>query len=374
VLERWRDLAASAAAAEPPERQADRLRARGRLLDQGEAALARGEVEAALGHFERAAQLLHAADTEMSLVRTYMQAGDYRRAVSFGAHTAGAHRQVVAGAVLYAWLLRQGGQEAVATQLLATAAQTEAPDPLLAQARRLLATPGALPSDELMAPPVRLAPYSRGAVPARGARVAGGAVLVGDGRLALAPRPALHGARAVWLRNGLGQTVKARRDPDLEALAPELRLAVLRLDAPLRTIPMPAPPTRDPFPGSPGCVVTFGPARDAMPGWPRLHLGFHGMPEARGPLRDLGIEVALPRSPQGGAVFDAAGRWVGIALPDADGRPRAAMLSALPPALWHRPDGAEAAGLPTPAPGHRAPLDEVYERALSITLQLILLA
>ena len=53
---------------------------------------------------------MHAADTEIALVRGHMQAGDYRRALAFGAHTAGAHLDVVGGSLLYVWLLHAGGQ------------------------------------------------------------------------------------------------------------------------------------------------------------------------------------------------------------------------------------------------------------------------
>ncbi|MGE1095276.1 hypothetical protein, partial [Pseudomonas zeae] len=80
--------------------------------------LAAGDAEAALRDFDVAAQRLHAADTEMSLVRAWMQQGEYRRAIAFVAHTAQAHRQVAGGAVLYAWLLSRGAQDAQALRLL----------------------------------------------------------------------------------------------------------------------------------------------------------------------------------------------------------------------------------------------------------------
>jgi hypothetical protein len=90
-------------------------------------------------------------------------------------------------------------------------------------------------------------------------------------------------------------------------------------------------------------------------------------------LRRLGIDlpavrIDAPQSLLGGPVFDAAGRWVGLALPHVDGTPRAAMRSVLvrsfgslvgPPPAERR------------APGPHAPLDEVYERALRTTLQVI---
>ena len=88
----------------------ERLKEKAQLLATGEAALARIDLDAALQAFDRAASIQHAADTEMALVRTYLQAGQYRRALASGAHTAGAHLDVVAGSALYAWLLNTGGQ------------------------------------------------------------------------------------------------------------------------------------------------------------------------------------------------------------------------------------------------------------------------
>ena len=82
------------------------MKERAALLDAAEAALARGDTEAALAGFERAAGMLHAPDTEMGLVRSQMQAGQYRRALAFAAHTAGAHLEAPAASALYAWLLR----------------------------------------------------------------------------------------------------------------------------------------------------------------------------------------------------------------------------------------------------------------------------
>ena len=72
------------------------------LLAEGEMHLAVGDVEEAQAAFDRAASLRHGADIEVSLVRTYMQAGEYRRALAFGAHAAGAHTDFPAATALYA--------------------------------------------------------------------------------------------------------------------------------------------------------------------------------------------------------------------------------------------------------------------------------
>ena len=61
---------------------------RQRLLLQGEQALSRMQPSQALDLFDRAALMLHAADAEVALVRTHMQAGDYRRALAFAPRSA----------------------------------------------------------------------------------------------------------------------------------------------------------------------------------------------------------------------------------------------------------------------------------------------
>lgn len=352
---------ATAAAAQVPAEQEQRLRERAALLVQGEASLARGEVEAALGAFERAALMLHAADTEMALVRTYMQAGEYRRAVSFSAHTAGAHRQTVAGAVLYAWLLSLGGQHDAARRLLDSAAQVDAPDSMLRDMRRLLAAPSELPRGALLEPPVRLAPYSVGVEIARNARIAGSGVLVDRGRRALVPLASLREGRARWVRNGLGHAARAT----VERRIVRLGIAVLRLDRALPGAAVLAPPERDPFPGSPAHAVEFAGSDHAAPAWPRLRSGFHGMPRGDSNARPLGID--MPPGPRGGPVYDATGRFVGIAMAHADGRDCIVMASTL------RSEFNEMFAAPVAVPAsQRAAIDEIYEAALPVTLQLII--
>jgi hypothetical protein len=357
-LERTRD-AAAAAQAEPEREQ--RQRERSVLLARGEASLARGNVEAALGAFERAALMQHAADTEMALVRAYMQGGEYRRAVSFSAHTAGAHRQVIAGAVLYAWLLSQGGQHDAARRLLETAGEAHGANPLLREARHLIATPAELPHGGLVQPPVRLAPYSVGVQVPRAARVAASGVLVDRGRRALVPLAALRESRERWVRNGLGHVARA----SVERRIAGIGIAVLRLDPALPEGTPLAAAERDPFPGSPGYAVEYTRADDATPAWPRLHIGFHGTGvDGNTEARLLGIE--MPTGARGGPVFDAAGRFAGIAVAHAGGRDRTVMLSSL------RREVGDLIAAPAPAPSQRrAPLDEVYEAALPHTLQLI---
>ncbi|WP_338413354.1 tetratricopeptide repeat protein [uncultured Sphaerotilus sp.] len=344
---------------------------RATLLAEGEAALAQGRVDQALRRFERAAALAHAPDTELALVRTYLQAGDYRQASAFSAHTAGAHRQVVEGAVLYAGLLAIGGQQQAAYRLLDEAGGRFPSSPMLAAVRRWIDTPGAAPETVLQ--PVRLAPYASGPATPRGGRVVASGVLIDQGRHALVPLEGLERLEALQVRNGLGQTADARirrRDSALGlallALTPALTSRSLprALGDSAAERPLPAAAARDPFPGSPGYAVEFRPDAHARPAWPWLYSGFQGAVDARSGLRTLGVE--MPAGPRGGPVLDAAGQWAGMAV-HRSGVDRMLPVSALRAAF----DPWMGAAATDTAPRPRAAVDEVYEGALRMTLQLI---
>ena len=328
-------------------------------LRAAEAALARGDTDAALAGFERAAGMLHAPDTEMGLVRTQMQAGQYRRALAFAAHTAGAHLEAPAASALYAWLLQVGGQEAYARQVLDAAAKRSAGNEVLGATQRAFAATR-VASGLLLERPHRMAPYPLPTPLASNARAIASAVLLGDGRFALAPSAGLAAGRRLWVRNGIGRTSPAAVDRSFA----ESGLALLVLEQPL---PGPAQfaqfaiAPRDPFAGSPGFVVDHAASADAAPQWPLLHAGFFAAGVA-GSNRPLGIETSAGSA--GAAVFDAGGRWAGIALPGSRWVPlsqlRGLLGDMLPAALV-----GDAGAL------SRIGADEVYERSLTVVLQVL---
>lgn len=337
---------------------ADRLREREALLAQGEAALGAANAQAAEEAFSRAGLIRHAADSEMGLVRAHMQAGQYRRALAFGAHTAGAHLDVVGGAALYAWLLHLGGQEAVARRLL-TEAQARAPlQPLVAGVTRQLAFPVPRAGGAMLEPPARLAPY--GPVPGMPVRVAvvASATLVGDGHLAIMPAQAVAASSRYWVRNGLGQGSAAR----VASVDRVHGVALLRLDVPLPTPALSRAPG-DAFPGSVSFAAEYPLSPDATPAWPVMKAGFMGQAtDGQGErLLDLGL---APGSPHGGPVFDHAGRLAGVAV-------RAARASRVVGARKLLRLFGGQIGLPvSTAAGKQAP-DALYEPALQLTLQVI---
>lgn len=375
------------------------------LLAQAEGELAQGNAQSAEKTLDRAAGMLHAADTEMGLVRAYMQAGDYRRALSFAAHTAGAHPEDISGLGLYAWLLHLGGQPAVARQLLdqtlaqVRPSQREAPSVrLLAEVSQRLQAQQLALDGTLLQPPMRLAPMPHGAVPTEQARVAGAAWLLPDGQHALLPLVAMPmdapGTR-LWLRNGLGRTVQATP----EKAFPDIGLRLVHLREPLADPKDEAVaalwqvPPRDAFPGTPAVVMSHARSAQASAAWPLLSVGFLGAPVpapafAAAPVpapatqpatqpapqpmpqpvpvswRRLGIP--LPEGQGAGPVLDMSGRLLGLAVPVSDGAQLVVPISRLRQVVGER--FGQVASEPT---GQRQPVDQLYEGLLRATLQAI---
>lgn len=336
-------------------------------LAEGEAALRRLDIEQAQAAFDRAASMAHEPAVEVSLVRTYLQAGEYRRALAFAAHAAGAHPDYGRAAALYAWLLHAGGQDGFARSRLDAALSLVPGDPTLLQVRDELAKPWPVADSRLTQPPMRFAPYASDRSAA--ACVCASGTLLGDGMHALVPTQALASSPQsspgqVWVRNGLGQTVSASIDQRLQIDGTDA--TILRLERSLPIPPALLAAARTPFAGSPGYAVEYAAtANAAEPAWPIIRLGFFaraGNPDDT--LPPLGIRS--PEGPRGGPVFDNAGRIVGVALRDVHGQDRLLPVASLPAshaAAFGRPlDGA-----PSPAMA----MDEIYERSLLVSLQVL---
>ena len=326
----------------------------------GEGALAAGAADAALDAFERAAQLQHAADAEVGIVRSHMQAGDYRRALAFGAHAAGAHRDHPEAMALYAWLLYRGGETVAADRYLRQGLQGAPDDADLLWVRGQLPVPepghAALAAGPAGVPPSILAPSVTGAAVPPGARVVGTAALAPDGLQAWVPLATLPPAGRLWLRNGLGQTAAAdvlRRD-----VAHGIALLALRVPLHPPTVAL-APDW--PFAGSPAATVEYETGPGARPAWPMLRQGFFGQPGSP-------LSIQASSDPHGGPVFDRTGRLAGLALPGVpSGLVPMADLAAL--ARITRPESFVLAEVAAP-PGPPA-VDAVYEAALRVALQVL---
>ena len=208
------------------------------------------------------------------------------------------------------------------------------------------------------------------------ARVAGSGLLLPSGTAALVPLSLLPGSGKLWLRNGLGQLVKAKPDQRLT----DLNVALVRLDSPL---PVPEDllvAAGETLPGSPGFAVQYISTPDAAPAWPVLRAGFLGGTTGDAGTRLLGID--MPAGPRGGPVFDGAGHLMGLALPGASGTPVPSVagadtlvkVSQLRKALSAARAGEQLAvqDLPTQnGPRPRGLVDKVYEASLRSSLQVI---
>ncbi|MEY4763433.1 MAG: hypothetical protein RI907_106 [Pseudomonadota bacterium] len=376
---------------------------RTRLINRGDALLAMGDAQGALQAYEQAASSAHEARIELGLLRAQMQrgqAGDYRHALAFAAHTAGVHVDEVAGRVLYAWLLDRGAQPTMASQML-TMAHAAAPQDAQVRALADVLTSGgaqALPA-VLRAGPAVLAPMAWGVGVPTAAQVVSAGVLLAGGRQALVPAAALplacqpeSSSKApvepvvsprLWLRNGLGQTVAAHlldRDDGLG-------VALLSLDAPLPLLADPIWAARDAFAGSPAWALDHAPDANGAAAWPVMRAGFVGS------AGRLGVALPQPASGghRGGPVFDGRGQLTGVALRTTSGDRLLAASAlrqrfgpALGPVLGSgastTPDS-PAASTPTelneptvsgtPAIIALADAEAIYEAGLHLTLQLL---
>ncbi len=328
---------------------------------EAESLLHSGDADGALAAWEALALREHAADIELGIVRSQMQAGESRRATTFSAHTAGVHRQEIGGSAMYGWLLGLTGQRAAARQLLDAALLRHPDAPLLRAVRERLDRPHPDLLPGMTELPHRLAPVATGVAPDRPVHAVATALLLGDGASALLPAAAVRIDQPVWLRDGLGRTVRGLPMTGVDPRDASLRR--VRLEPALPPPPALSLVARDPFPGSPALSVMHGASEDGEPAWPWLNQVFLGLPDARG---DRPLGLVDPAALGGGPVFDLSGRLVGMAL-NTPGR----ALQLWPASALQRWQ-AEAGWAVAPAgAAARLPYDEVHERALRLTLQVL---
>jgi hypothetical protein len=326
---------------------------------------ARGEAVVAIEAFERAGAIRHAADSEMGLVRAAMQLGDYPRALAFCAHVAGEHLDALGAAVLYAWLLRVGGQREVAERVLREASERAPGDPVVGAAVRALAALLPEASAELLATPHRVAPFAiriagERPPPATAHVVSSGVVLAG-GRHALVPgRPQ---AQSVWVRNGLGATREATFDGDADGGMTRWRWAVSVDGVDEAVI------GRAPVAGMPVFAAEYAETAPATPAWPWLRAGFLGAVTRDGDAFRLGADIAAARA--GGPVLDRAGRVVGVVVRDADGRATMRPITRGPATMGTETGTAAGDRGRANLPLADLAADQIYERALRAAIQVI---
>ncbi|MEL4180579.1 hypothetical protein [Roseateles sp. PN1] len=346
------------------------------LLQSARLALSQGQAQPALQLLERAALMSHDADTEMLMVLAMLQAGEFRNALNFASHTAGAHKDEPEALALYAWLQALSGQAAYAARIidaglqrLPQEAHLRTLQPLIQQLLDGSWTDTATP---------RPGPAAFGAALPQQAQALGSGLLLNEGRQALLALPdgglAWANGRPLWLRNGLGQTQMAQlsrgaSNTSTESALAALGLSLLNLDTQL-TPPAGQPPlrcaARDAFAGSPVAALIYLPDSGTGTAWPAMQLGFVGrMGLVPG---QPGLDIALPAQVSAGPVFDQAGRWIGFAQRGGQSiqqqaaslLPLSALNAALAPMLDTPPVQAQA--LPLSA-------DRLYEQCLPLSVQ-----
>ena len=330
------------------------------LMKQGMAGLVAGNTSAAVTAFETAVSMAHAPDAELGLVRSYLQAGNYRQALAYSAHTAGAHKEEPEGTVLYVWLLHLGGQEAAAKRILHEARSRLPGNAALERVQRKL-DDSAGPSSGTSGVAGAFAPYSLPPLTEAAAALSGSGVLIDGGRRVLAPLAAVAHARKIWVRNGLGHLRKAA----IETRFDKYGMALLKLD---QSLPLTAglmAASKDPFPGSVVYAVAYATVGGAEADWPVMRHGFLGIPKGNGTDWELGI--TMPAGPHGGPVFDASGALAGISMSTPIGKPTFVPISRIRQLTGDR--------LGSAAPAEKGPrmaMEQVYEKAMGAAVQVLM--
>jgi tetratricopeptide (TPR) repeat protein len=343
------------------------------LIDAASGALAAGDTTHAAELFEQAARIDDARpDAEIGMVRAYLQAGEYRKALAFATLVAGEHRGSNQAEAFLAWIEFIGGQKQFALKRLDAALAQSPDDPDLLEVRaRIRAIAGAetyisSPTTRLALDPVVPPHMDMPDVNAMQARASG--VVVANGSRVLTGAAAVASARGdLWVRNALGQM----RPAVIEQADGPTGVAVLRLKEPFQpSASIDAWQTARVFSGAPCYVVAFPALGLNDPAWPVLSAGLLGRIGALPGTMELTMK--LPVGARGGAAFDSSGRLIGLVVPPgaaADMKPDAIgqterlvlapALQALVPAALREASRVNAeTGLP------RLSIQEIYELAL----------
>jgi tetratricopeptide (TPR) repeat protein len=276
------------------------------LLVGAEALLSELNGHAALALFEKAALISHSPDTEIGIVRAYLQNGAYPSALSFCAHAAGAHEESIESTALYAWLLRIGGYKEHAIKLLDTAGKRNPDDSLIASLRTHVDMALPLTGPLFAKTPVRFLPYAGNLSGKVRAQSLGSGLLLNDGKRLLVLTAVLGGtSNRFWIRAGLGKISKA------EVLSSENYFSVLQLHQPIEHRSELTFAAKPPFPGSIAFSVQYRARALKTLAWPVLDSGFVGNPGSVGSSRSL--EINHGGNTWGGPVFDQSGRIIGLA-------------------------------------------------------------
>jgi hypothetical protein len=268
------------------------------LLKRAEQRLKALDGVSALTLFEQAAQIVHASEVEVGIVRAHLQAGQFQRALSFCAHASGAHLDEIAPSLLYAHLLACCGQTGYSAKLLAEC-RVRFGETFVKKVT------------------VKLEPYFDAAGLPTKAKMLGSGLRLPPSSLVTAPTSELiavpaemlrGGVKSYWIRYGNGflsaAAVELAKDPNGLALL-RVKQPLFKLnDEPLYIADKAA------FPGS----VTFGVhfKQQLALSWPLLWTSFVGEPSARDSGRRLVDASTAGPTALGATMFDQTGAAIGL--------------------------------------------------------------
>jgi hypothetical protein len=316
-------------------------------LSEGNTEKARLDLEKAGGHF-------HAIEIELGLIQTLMQAGEYRHALSAAAHTQAEHPDAIDSSLLYVWLMAIGGQTNPAKQLIETTRERHPKDTSLTlllqqiKARQLIATELKTSTAIQLKP---FTPENGAAINSRQYLATG--ILINNGTQAITWLSNTVRNKTLQLRNGLGRETNA----SIEKTFPNSKLVILKLQKPLKTTNNITLANKTPFPGNPIYIVGFTPHNNDHADWPQLQVDILGTPTST----IDGYPIHVQHASVGSAVFNQQGALIGVVNDDSK-----KMIVPLTEVLVAYKNLVN-----TAQPVSKLPMDEIYESALSNTVQVL---
>jgi S1-C subfamily serine protease len=285
-----------------------------------------------------------------------MQAGEYRHALSAAAHTHAEHPDVEDSALLYAWLLAIGGQTTPAITLLEATLEYHPQNAALILMHKQIKASQLISAELKTSKAIQLKPFtSEKFVTVKPHKYLTTGVVINRGNHIITTIADVENATTLHVRDGLGREIMAH----IEQKIPSAKLAVLKLDKPVKTISALTIADKSPFPGTPIYIIGFSPLNQDQADWPQLRVDILGTPTA---ANHDGYPLHARFAPKGAGVFNQQGHLVGIV----DGRSAKVMLPLTDNALTAYKKSSYSTD-----PLATLPMDEIYERALINTVQVL---
>ena len=322
-------------------------------LEAANKALESGDAVSAVTIYEALTQQGESLEAELGLVKAALQAGEFRKAMSWATLVAGEHKDSAEAVRLLAYMQDRIGRSEHATTLLKESA----------------ATSGSLSP----APPrVHFEPF-----PAEGRHIlsTGNGLIVDNGTRVLTYSGVIpEAAGALYVRNGLGKVRRAEREPGATRDIVKLRLA--ESFAPATAFP------REQFIAPEGTrfcfALGYGPLTDPRSIYPAVAPGIVFRADA-GVANLMQVTSAIGAGNAGSPIFDARGRFMGVAVGNGDiviggkNLRRQVGQGTFAIRITEPPLAAAKAAPPTPA-GKQPPMpaiEELYERLLPSLVQIV---